>query len=107
MSTLRSHGVVSRLIELLGRKPAAHDSPAGQPDSQQPDQDTSHTCEVCSTAGVTRRGAWDYCPRGHVYVGVRTEEQPTPATAPDADLLARALQQTGHPSPAHPEPPRR
>lgn len=90
MSTLRSRGIVSRAYELLRRTPAPHDSPAGRPNPRQPDQGAAHTCEVCSSSGVTRRGAWDYCPHGHVYVGARSEQQAAPATAPDPRLLSRA-----------------
>jgi hypothetical protein len=30
-------------------------------------------CEICKSTGVQRRGVWDYCPRGHNYVGQRAE----------------------------------
>jgi hypothetical protein len=31
------------------------------------------TCEICKCAGVNRSGIWDYCPKGHIYVGKRAE----------------------------------
>lgn len=34
-----------------------------------------YLCEVCGGAGVERRREWDYCPRGHTYVGKRIEEK--------------------------------
>ena len=51
-----------------------------------------HSCEICSTEGVTRSGNWDYCPRGHVYVGRRADEpDATSTTHPDTALLYRSL----------------
>lgn len=32
-----------------------------------------YVCEVCGGTGVRRSGDWDFCPVGHRYVGVRTE----------------------------------
>lgn len=32
-----------------------------------------YTCEVCKGEGVRRSGNWDYCPKGHTYVGIRAE----------------------------------
>lgn len=32
-----------------------------------------YTCEICKGEGVDRRGNWDYCPVGHIYVGIRAE----------------------------------
>jgi hypothetical protein len=32
-----------------------------------------YRCEVCNSPGVVRRGVWDYCPKGHTYVGQRAE----------------------------------
>lgn len=31
------------------------------------------TCEVCKRPTVERKGPWDYCAHGHVYVGERVE----------------------------------
>lgn len=31
------------------------------------------SCEICGSPDVQRRGNWDYCPRGHSYVGERAE----------------------------------
>lgn len=30
------------------------------------------TCEICKGEGVVRRGDWDYCPKGHIYVAERS-----------------------------------
>lgn len=38
-------------------------------------REVDHRCEVCGCGGVDRRGVWDYCPVGHVYVGHRAEEE--------------------------------
>lgn len=35
---------------------------------------TVYTCEICKGEGVERRADWDYCPKGHIYVGKRVEE---------------------------------
>lgn len=33
------------------------------------------TCEICKSEGVDRWGDWDYCPKGHIYVGERSENR--------------------------------
>ncbi len=33
-----------------------------------------YVCEVCKRPGVQRQGVWDYCQRGHTYVGERADQ---------------------------------
>ncbi len=48
-----------------------------------------HSCEICTSEGVDRRGNWDYCPKGHTYIGERADSNMTSAkVGMPAELLS-------------------